>query len=294
MNLLSRGGLFFAALLVTLVFSAPASAQQQNAMVRIAHLSPDAPYVDVYIDGMPVGYLTGVSYGTVSPYLRFSTGTHTLTVFETGNVSTPLLSVDLTSGPGESQTLGILGLMSNGTLEARLYDDDTLPTAAGEAKVRAVHAVPDMGAASVTTVTGERLLVLPGFSSASLYAQMPVGNYTLQLRPTGTSKAALTLQGVGLASGEVYTAFFIGSATNGTPNVIFVQDSAGSGTAGQALADTGGLPSPLVAYLTLQLMGLCAALVLLVFRQRQGLGGTQNFRKPSNMKSWSRTTRKVQ
>lgn len=268
MNLLSRGGVLFAALLVTLVFSAPASAQQQSAMVRVAHLSPDAPYVDVYVDGMPVSYLTGVSYGTVSPYLQFSTGTHALTVFATGDVSTPLLNVDLTFGPGESQTLGILGLMSNGTLEARLYDDDTLPTAAGEAKVRAVHAVPDMGAASVTSATGEQLLVLPGFSSASLYAQMPAGTYTLRLRPAGTNKAALTLQGVDLASGETHTAFVIGSATNGTLNVIFVQDSVGGGAAGQALADTGGLPSPLVAYLTLQLVGLCAGLILLMFRQR--------------------------
>lgn len=268
MNLLSRGGVLFAALLVTLVFSAPASAQQQSAMVRVAHLSPDAPYVDVYVDGMPVSYLTGVSYGTVSPYLQFSTGRHALTVFATGDVSTPLLNVDLTFGPGESQTLGILGLMSNGTLEARLYDDDTLPTAAGEAKVRAVHAVPDMGAASVTSATGEQILVLPGFSSASLYAQMPAGTYTLRLRPAGTNKAALTLQGVDLASGETHTAFVIGSATNGTLNVIFVQDSVGGGAAGQALADTGGLPSPLVAYLTLQLVGLCAGLILLMFRQR--------------------------
>ncbi len=56
------------AMLTAVAFAAPAFAQVTGeAQVRVAHLSPDASNVDVYVNGAPV--LTNVSYTTVSDYL---------------------------------------------------------------------------------------------------------------------------------------------------------------------------------------------------------------------------------
>ncbi len=256
-----RNGAMIVAVLSMLILPGTASAQQRDAMVRVAHLSTDVPSVDVYVDGEAAGVLSGISFGTVSPYLPLPAGTRHFEVYAAGDLSAPLLSADLTFGSGESQTLSIVGLMRDGSLEARVYaDDDSSPE--GVAKVRAVQAVPDIGAATVTTPDGEPLLALPGFSSASEYAEVPVGVFTLQLRPAGTDQAVLTAPGIILAQGRTYTAFIIGSATEGTLDLVLVQDGGGA-TGGQPLADTGGPFSPLGAYLILQFLGLGTALFFL-------------------------------
>src|SRR6056297_3975493 len=48
------------------------------AQVRVAHLSPDAPAVDVLVDGDAV--LEGVEFGTVSEYLEVPAGERTVTI----------------------------------------------------------------------------------------------------------------------------------------------------------------------------------------------------------------------
>ena len=76
--------------------------------------------------------------------------------------------------------------MRDGSPEARVYADDDGSPQEGAAKIRAVQAIPDVGAARVTTPDGGPLLTLPSFSSASDYAEVPAGTFTLQLRPVRT------------------------------------------------------------------------------------------------------------
>lgn len=197
-----RYGATMVNVLVMLILSETASGQEADAMVRVAHLSVDAPSVDVYVDGQPAGSLSGISFGIVSPYAPLPAGTHRVEAYMTGDISAPLLSADLIFGADDAQTLGIVGLMRDGSLEARIYADDDGAPPEGEAKVRAVQAVPDVGAARITTLDGRPLLTLPSFSSASDYAVVSAGVFTLQLRPAGTDEAALTVPGLNLAQGE--------------------------------------------------------------------------------------------
>src|SRR3712207_9365495 len=75
------------AVLVALALAAPALAQGAGeAQVRVAHLAPDAPNVDVYVNGDPV--LTNVAYTTVSGYLSLPAGTQQVTVYATGDTTT--------------------------------------------------------------------------------------------------------------------------------------------------------------------------------------------------------------
>jgi hypothetical protein len=64
------------ALLIALTLAVPAFAQGGGgqAQVRVAHLSPDAPNVDVSVNGEPVAALQNVPYGTISPYLSLPAG----------------------------------------------------------------------------------------------------------------------------------------------------------------------------------------------------------------------------
>jgi uncharacterized protein DUF4397 len=65
-----------------LLAAAPASAAAATGWIRLAHLSPNAPAVDVYLYnfGNPDArvVLHHVSYGTVSPYEQVPAGQYTV------------------------------------------------------------------------------------------------------------------------------------------------------------------------------------------------------------------------
>src|SRR3712207_9120370 len=95
--------------MTALALAAPAFAQGGGeAQVRVAHLAPDAPNVDVYVNGDPV--LTDVAYTTVSGYLSLPAGTQQVTVYATGDTSTPVIDVPVELAAGGAYTVAAVGL----------------------------------------------------------------------------------------------------------------------------------------------------------------------------------------
>ncbi|MFC6716800.1 DUF4397 domain-containing protein [Natrialbaceae archaeon GCM10025810] len=60
-----------------------AADDEELGAIRVGHFSPDAPAVDVYVDGQAV--LTDVQYGDLSPYLDIVPDTYSLTITEAGD-----------------------------------------------------------------------------------------------------------------------------------------------------------------------------------------------------------------
>jgi hypothetical protein len=68
-----------------------------QARVRVVHASPDAPAVDVLVDGAAA--LSDVSYLTASDYVELADGAHNLKVNAAGTSTTVIdADVDLTDG----------------------------------------------------------------------------------------------------------------------------------------------------------------------------------------------------
>jgi hypothetical protein len=110
--------------------------------VRVAHLAPDAPNVDVYVNGEPVPALQNVPYTTVSSYLPLPAGTQQVTVYAAGDTSTPVIDTPVVLTAGYAYTVAAVGLVADGSLTAQVYQDDLRAPSTGEAKVRVVHASP--------------------------------------------------------------------------------------------------------------------------------------------------------
>ena len=226
------------ALVMAIALAAPALAQgAPEAQVRVAHLSPDAPNVDVSVNGEPVAALQNVPYGTVSPYLPLPAGTQQVTVYPAGDRSQPVIDtpVDLTTGG--AYTIGAVGLVSDGSLRAQVYQDDLTPPAQGNSKLRVVHASPDAGPVDVVPAGGAPLVSGLQFPNASPYAQVPAGTYTLNVNAAGTDTTAISVPNATVASGGVYSAFAVGTGSAGSLDVIVVQDNVGA----ESLSSTGGI-----------------------------------------------------
>jgi hypothetical protein len=223
------------ALLVALALAAPALAQGTGeAQVRVAHLAPDAPNVDVYVNGDPV--LTNVAYTTISGYLSLPAGTQQVTVYATGDTTTPVIDVPVELAAGGAYTVAAVGLVADGSLTAQVYQDDLRSPSSGNAKVRVVHASPDAGPVDVVPRGGEALVAGLTFPEASAYAEVPAGTYTLDVNAAGTNQTALTVPDAALASGGVYSAFAVGTVFADSLNVLLVRDNGGGAASASATA----------------------------------------------------------
>jgi hypothetical protein len=223
------------ALMTALALAAPALAQGAGqGQVRVAHLAPDAPNVDVYVNDEPV--LTNVAYTTISDYLSLPAGTQQVTVFATGDTSSPVIDAPVEVAAGRAYTVAAVGLVADDSLTAQVYEDDLRSPSSGNAKVRVVHASPDAGPVDVVPRGGEALVSGLRFPEASPYAQVPEGTYTLDVNAAGTNKTALTVPDATLASGGVYSAFAVGTVFADSLDVLLVQDNAGGGASASASA----------------------------------------------------------
>ena len=240
MSIVRRLVLLGLGLMTALALASPAFAQGSGqAQVRVAHLAPDAPNVDVYVNGDPV--LTDVPYTTVSDYLSLPAGTQQVTVYATGDTTSPVIDTPVKLTAGGAYTVAAVGLVADGSLTAQVYQDELRDPASGNAKVRVVHASPDVGPVDVVPQGGQALVSGLAFPQASPYAEVPAGTYTLDVNAAGTKKTALTVPNAKLASGGVYSAFAIGTTFADSLNVLLVQDNAsGSASAGASASASAG------------------------------------------------------
>ncbi|ARS91216.1 DUF4397 domain-containing protein [Natrarchaeobaculum aegyptiacum] len=181
---------------------------------RVAHLSPDAPTIDIYVDGERVR--EGISYGTVTDYRDLAPGTYTIQVVPTGvDPAEAVLEETVEAGDVDPTVDGLLAVIGevaaeNQPLEALFLDDDNSPVDPGTARVRVLHASPDAPAVDVVAgETGEALFENVAFGESG-YIEVPEGEYTIDIYPAGDRETSVFEVDVSLAGGTVYSAFAIG------------------------------------------------------------------------------------
>ncbi|APW96915.1 hypothetical protein CHINAEXTREME_03635 [Halobiforma lacisalsi AJ5] len=170
-----------------------------KAAVRVAHFSPDAPNVDVYVEGDRV--LADVAYGDVSPYLEIAPGTYQVTITAADDPDTVAFDDQVTFGSA-IYTVAAIGELEPGTFRPKVLVD------AGSALVRAVHASPD--APAVDIYAGEDpLFENLAFGEETEYLAVPAGDYSLSIRPAGEPDAVASFD-VSLEAGTAYSGYAIG------------------------------------------------------------------------------------
>jgi hypothetical protein len=120
-----------------------------GAQVRVVHLSPDAPAVDVYAEGVASPIISNFAYGTTSAYLDIAPGTYNIQLRAAGSPasSAPAYETgDVTINLGDKITAVAMGLLSSADSADRFrvvpYIENFAPTS-GNARVRIIHAGAD-------------------------------------------------------------------------------------------------------------------------------------------------------
>lgn len=247
---ISRAGTLLIAMLAALVLVSPALAKDRQAEVRVAHLAPEVPDVDVYVDGEPVSELTDVPHGIVSPYLSLSPGSHSIQIYASKDAARPMVAVDAEFQDGTAYTVGVVGSTDEGAPTAEIYRDDNSIPPEGRAKLRVVNTSPDAGPVNVVPEGGgEKLVSDLKFPNASDYAEVPSGisphvsDYDVVTKAKGTEPWPLPMPYTSLKSGTVYSAFVVGNSATENPQVVVTVDNSTVAIRDTAMAlpDTGGL-----------------------------------------------------
>jgi hypothetical protein len=163
------------------------AAATQDGWVRIAHLSPKAPAMDMYLypfgDPEQATVLRDVAYGDVSAYLALSPGQYTVAMrgFGAPASSAPALSTSFMVGAGTAYTLAALGPDPGLRVEV-LQDQMTAP--AGRALVRVFQA--SLSEPTVTVTYGPDVLARQlTFGSATSYIAVLPGTHMVRFTATG-------------------------------------------------------------------------------------------------------------
>jgi hypothetical protein len=204
------------------------SATSGTGWIRLAHLSPNTPAVDVYMysfdDSKAMIVLHHVAYGTVSPYESVRAGDYSVAMRAAGASATsqPVLSTSVTIAAGHAYTVAGMGPESGLRLQVM---DDALTTPAGQALVRVIQASLKQQEVKVTlgsTVLSNSLK----FASVSAYQPVTPGPETVSVSAvsasTGDANSSVTL-----TAGTVHTLVVLDGASG--LEVVSLEDASGSG-----------------------------------------------------------------
>jgi hypothetical protein len=201
------------------------SATTGTGWIRLAHLSPNTPAVDVYLysfdNSKAMIVLDHVAYGTVSPYESVQAGDYSVAMRAAGASATsqPVLSTSVTVAAGHAYTVAGMGPESGLRLQVL---DDKLTAAPGQAEVRVIQASLKQQVVKVTlgsTVLASGLK----FASVSDYQPVSPGTQSVTVSAGGTDANS----SVTLAAGTVHTLVVLDGASG--LEVVNLEDASGSG-----------------------------------------------------------------
>ena len=216
----------------------PASAQAAEARVRVVHASPDAPDVDVFVDGARA--IEGLAFGTATDFVSPPAGDYDVDVAPAGaDIADAVISATLTLEAGVSYDVAAIGFVAD--IAAQVAVVDTGALGPDEVRVRVVHASPDAPAVDVGLAGGGAVFGGLEFPTVGDYAALPAGTYDLEVRLAGGDDVVLPLSGLALTAGTVYDVYAIGSVEAGTFTVLPLTATAATSTlpAVMAMPSTG-------------------------------------------------------
>ncbi|MBL8173481.1 MAG: DUF4397 domain-containing protein [Bryobacterales bacterium] len=208
--------------LLVVCLAMASSMMAQNARIRVVHASPDAPAVDVLVNGAKV--LEGIPFLGYSDYLSVPAGRYDIRVNVSGTENTVLrANPELSSG--NDFTAIAVGKVAN--LELMLTADNNTEPAAGTVRLRAIHAAPgaptvDIFATAPYGVLGSATLAGVPFKAVSDYLEVPAGTYQARVAVAGTKTVAIDSGRLPLMGGTVRTVIAVDAKGGGTPFAFLV------------------------------------------------------------------------
>ncbi len=242
--------------------------------IRVGHLSPKVPPVDVYFAAFGKAEKVVVrkaGYGAVTPYSSVTPGAYTVSMrpSDAAASSPPALSATIEIKEAAAYSLLVFANGPGGGLQGDLVRDDLTAPAAGSGRVRVVQGSAALAPVTVNGPDGKAVASSAAYGVTTPYTDLPEGRWQLKLTSGATSsdstvdvKAGSTTSLLVTENGtELKTEAIADGAALPDPPKLGVE-TGGGGTASKSL--------PWWPFAALPVLALLAVLLM---RRRPAHGG---------------------
>lgn len=194
-----------------LALSSAAAQSSDPGRVRIMHASPDAPAVDIFVNGQKA--VTALAFPANTGYVSLPAGSYDVAVFvsPSDGTGTPVLRATLPVVAGRDYTVLAVGRVADASLALLPLEDNNSAPAAGRAHVRLIHASPDAPAVDVVVAgTDTKVFSNVAFKGVGTYTPVPAGTYDLDVKVAPSGATVKSITGLTLAARTVYTVVAVG------------------------------------------------------------------------------------
>lgn len=199
-------------LLFSLLFVSCKKEKTETARVLVVHASPDAPGVDLLVDNSKVNS-AALTFPNNTGYLSVNAGTRNIKVNASGTTTT-VINADIPFTKDKNYSLFAFNQLAS--IGAVLVEDNLAAPASGKAHIRFFHLSPGAPAVTVGVLSGSTFT--PVFSNRAFETQtsasanqaftpVDAGTYNFDVRVAGTTTSVLSLTGINLQAGKIYTVF---------------------------------------------------------------------------------------
>ncbi len=193
------------------------SGSSTTAQLRFFQASPDAPHVNVLVDGASVA--TNLGYGNGTGYISVKSGSRHIQIVPLSG-SSPILDESLSISSGANQTLLLTGPAAS--IKPVVLTDGGTKVTTGDGYVRVVNASSTMGPADVyivvagTIIAGLKPVVSNmAFDQDTKYQLIAAGNYQVFMTAPGTTNAFLSTGPIDLTASANQTIVALDSISGG-------------------------------------------------------------------------------
>lgn len=190
------------------------SAQGDDAKLRAAHAVPDAPAVDVLVDGNVA--VPGLEFGDVTGYLELAAGEYDIAINVAGTDNTVFSTTEELGA--DDYTAAATGNLDpeddEDGFDLDIFEDKLGVLDSGDGRVRAYHLSPDAPAVDVAVANkderNEPAVFLAQdieFGEAGPNVEVDAGTYPVAVYPAGSGDPVFGPVDVEVKDGQVLSAF---------------------------------------------------------------------------------------
>lgn len=198
------------------------SLPQIEPSVRILHAVPNAPNVDVYLNGSLI--TSNLAFGKISKYSQLLSGEYEFQLFKAGTYVKPLLSQNIQLIANANYTVSIVTLSNN--LYLFRLKDDNVPINKSKSFLRFINLSSNAPLLTLGLPNGIILFNQAEYLETTGYYQLSPGIYNFEILLGASESPTKYIKNITLDGGKFYTIYIMG-LFNGKPPLgyLFVDDA---------------------------------------------------------------------